>query len=149
MIGANPAGCAGEINLFKSLVPERADHFQSVDYLVYSVNYLRGLAVRAGTSAWGIEVNCPPGPQMRGTWGTHSYLGDKTCATRPAAFGSGNGRRCFPPFARKKRRKGHPAYSIAKCFDFNYNVIIKRYTHTIASFTAWLELPYFPLPRFE
>jgi hypothetical protein len=26
MIGANPAGLAGEINLFKSLVPEFADH---------------------------------------------------------------------------------------------------------------------------
>jgi hypothetical protein len=26
MIGANPAGCAGEVNLLKSLVPERADH---------------------------------------------------------------------------------------------------------------------------
>jgi hypothetical protein len=47
MIGANPAGCAGEINLFKSLVPERADHSWSVDYLVYSVKHLRGLTVQA------------------------------------------------------------------------------------------------------
>jgi hypothetical protein len=37
MIGANPAGLACEINLLKSLVPERADHSRSVDYLVYSV----------------------------------------------------------------------------------------------------------------
>jgi len=40
MIGANPASLAGEINLFKSLVSELADHFRSVDYLVYSVKRL-------------------------------------------------------------------------------------------------------------
>ena len=38
MIGANPAGLAGEVNLFKPLVPERPDHSRSVDCLVYSVN---------------------------------------------------------------------------------------------------------------
>jgi hypothetical protein len=43
MIGANPAGLAGEINLFKSLVPELADHFHNVDYLVYSVKHPRHL----------------------------------------------------------------------------------------------------------
>ena len=38
-IGANPAGLAGEENLFQTFVPERADHFHTVDYLVYSVNF--------------------------------------------------------------------------------------------------------------
>ena len=37
MIGSNPAGLAGEINLLQSLVPELADHSRRVDYLVYTV----------------------------------------------------------------------------------------------------------------
>jgi hypothetical protein len=41
VIGANPASLAGEVNLFKSLVPELADHFGSVDCLVYTVKHLR------------------------------------------------------------------------------------------------------------
>jgi hypothetical protein len=41
LIGANPASLAGEVNLLKPLVPERANHFRSVDYLVYSVKCLR------------------------------------------------------------------------------------------------------------
>jgi hypothetical protein len=40
MVGADPAGLAGEVNLFKSLVLELSDHFVSVDYLVYSVKRL-------------------------------------------------------------------------------------------------------------
>ncbi len=41
VIGANPASLASEVNLFKPLVPERADHFRSVDYLVYNIKRLR------------------------------------------------------------------------------------------------------------
>jgi hypothetical protein len=37
--GADPAGLAGEENLFQPFVPERTDHLHTVDYLVYYVNF--------------------------------------------------------------------------------------------------------------
>jgi hypothetical protein len=69
VIGANSAGLAGEINLFKSFVPERADHSCSVDYLVYCVK--RRLRWGQRPSAWGIEGRGFPS------------LNGETCGTRP------------------------------------------------------------------
>ena len=39
MIGADPACLAGKIDLFKSFMPEAADHSFTVNVLVYSVNH--------------------------------------------------------------------------------------------------------------
>jgi hypothetical protein len=52
-IGANPAGLAGEVNLPKPLVPERADYSRSVDCLVYTVNRLWW-----GQRAWARGMSC-------------------------------------------------------------------------------------------
>ena len=38
LISTDPACLAGEVNLFKPLMSEAADHSSSVKYLVYSVN---------------------------------------------------------------------------------------------------------------
>ena len=70
MIGANPAGCAGEVNLFKSLVPEPVDHSCSVDYLVYSVKHL---PPAVGLAAFGVGNEggwFPALRKEREEWGT-------------------------------------------------------------------------------
>src|ERR1035437_778360 len=73
MIGANPAGLAGEVNLFKSLVPELADHSRSVDYLVYCVKqHLCGASgLRLGELRF--VVSHPSAKNAEG-WGTRPFL---------------------------------------------------------------------------
>ena len=73
MIWANPAGFACEINLLKSLVPERADHSCSVDYLVYSVKRLRW-GGRSLSARMRFFASHPSLEKSEG-WGTRRDLG--------------------------------------------------------------------------